>query len=97
MGSRRVPGQVLRATLCEIERGLFHVSYQSDVAEWGAQELPAYQVGACAAEAKQRIEEQAQGCGFETVVWDYALFIPTSLLDPTDKPTQPTEGLPASG
>lgn len=97
MGSRRMPGRVLRATLCEIERGLFHVGYQSDLAQWGVRELPAYQVGACAAEAKRRIEEQAQGCGFETVVWDYALFMPTSLLDPTETTSPPTEGLPVGG
>jgi hypothetical protein len=95
MGSRRSPGRILRATLCEIERGLFHVSYRSDVVEWDVHELPAYQVGASAVDAKQRIEARAQGCGFETVLWEYALVVPTSMPDPTGETAPPPQGIAA--
>jgi hypothetical protein len=97
MGSRRLPGLVLRATLCEIERGLFHVSYRSDIAEWDVHELPAYQVGTCAADAKQRIEAQALVSGFETVLWDSALYVPASRLDATGQAEASAEGITVGG
>ena len=61
----------LHATLCEIERGLFHVAYnlQSGAGKHG---LPPYEVGASAAEAKRRIEQRARECGYATVIWDTA-------------------------
>jgi hypothetical protein len=71
--------RLLRATLCEIERGLFHVSYRADTAKSGLHELPIYQVGTCASDARQRVEERARGCGFELVVWDYATLVPALL------------------
>jgi hypothetical protein len=76
-------GQVLRATLCEIERGLFHVSYRSDTADRRVGELPIYQVGASASDARQRIEQWAHGCGFDQVIWIHA---PAELARPAAQP-----------
>ena len=73
MGSRNICPHFLQATLCEVERGLFHVSYLADAAVHG---MPTYQVGTCAADAKQRIESEAKNCGFETVIWDCAHIVP---------------------
>ena len=78
MGSRSTCTHFLQATLCEGERGLFHVSYLADGAVPG---LPTYQVGTCAADAKQRIELEAKNFGFQTVVWSYADVVPASLPD----------------
>lgn len=71
--------RILAATICEIERGLFHVSYHMAAIE---QDLPIYQVGACAAEAQGRIEQMAKARGFDVVVWDHELVDPTLLLHP---------------
>jgi hypothetical protein len=92
-----LPERILRATLCEIERGLFHVSYRSDATEWDVHELPAYQVGGSAAEAQQRVEARAQRCGFDTVLWDYALFVAASLPDPAGDAVPPIQGIVAGG
>jgi hypothetical protein len=78
MGSRILCGHFLQATLCEVERGLFHVTYLADTA---VPVLPSYQVGTCAADAKQRIESQAKIYGFETVVWDYPHGVPVLAPD----------------
>ena len=72
-------GRVLIATICEIERGLFHVGYRGDAI---GRELPIYQVGACAADARRLIEQQAKECGCDSVVWDHELVDPTLLLHP---------------
>jgi len=81
MGSRSVRTHFLQATLCEVERGLFHVSYLTDTADSMVLGLPAYQVATCAADAKQQIEARAQNCGFDTVVWDYAHEVPPLLSE----------------
>jgi hypothetical protein len=62
--------KILRANLCEIERGLFHISYLIDTGREGMNELPTYQIGTNAADAKQRVEEKAQRRGFDTVIWE---------------------------
>ena len=80
MASAYDRSQVLRATLCEVERGLFHVSYHTDDADSVAKELPAYETGACPSDVMQRIEAGAKGYGFEAVIWDYEL-----RLGPTDE------------
>lgn len=67
-------GQVLRATLCEIEQGLFYATYCTRGSD--AHELPAYQLGACAADAKQRIEKIISARGYETVIWEDTLVVP---------------------
>jgi hypothetical protein len=68
--SKGVCRPILRATLCEIERGLFRVGYRTDEANLDLNDLPTYQVGGSAADAKRRIEVRAHLCGFETVVWE---------------------------
>ena len=109
MESRRAGAQTIRAALCEIERGLFHVSYHpgsegADGSEWDMRALPAFQTGRSASEARQRIEETAQGCGFAMVSWDCAAVIPallrsaaTGLLGPAGEITAPTAPVPAAG
>lgn len=76
-------GRMLRATICEIERGLFQISYRTESPNWDVDELPPYVVGTCATDVQQRINEQAQKHGFEAVVWDYALVVPE--LDSTSE------------
>ena len=72
MGIQLKDGGVLRATLCEVERGLFYVTYTMDSAALGKHLLPRYQVGTCASDAQQRIEMRARECGYEAVVWEEA-------------------------
>jgi hypothetical protein len=61
---------MLRATLCEVERGLFYIAYSLDVAAPGRRLLPPYQVGTSASDAMRRVEQEARACGFESIVWD---------------------------
>jgi hypothetical protein len=93
MELKRVP--TLRATVCQIERGLFRVSYQIDTVEWDAHRLPIYQVGSSVSDAKQRIEEKARGCGFAMVVWEDA-FGETTLL-PGETGIDPPQGGVSAG
>ena len=72
MGIQLQDGRVLSATLCEVERGLFYVTYTMDSAGLGKHLLPRYQVGTCASDAQQRIEKRARECGYEAVVWEEA-------------------------
>jgi len=101
MEPRHLGVQTLRAALCEIERGLFQVSYHSDSAgaggpEWVLRTLPTYQTGTCASDAKQRIEERAQGCGFEMVNWDDVGVFPALLLGSADEVAAATTAIPDS-
>jgi hypothetical protein len=75
------PRKSLRATLCEIERGLFYVTYPDMDLTVDAAELSTYQVCASAAEAKRQVEQNAHALGFETVLWNDANSAP---LFPTD-------------
>jgi hypothetical protein len=59
----------LRATLCEIERGVFYASYPDCRSASDTDELTSYQTGPSAAHAKRRIEQVAYALGYETVVW----------------------------
>jgi hypothetical protein len=70
MGSKIPEERTLHATLCEVERGLFHVSYRMEGAGLGKHHLPLYQLGTCAAEARLLIEQQALAYGYASVVWD---------------------------
>jgi hypothetical protein len=81
MEFRGLRGQILRAALCEIERGLFLVTYSSDRQDRDVSDLPTYQVAKSALEAQLRIEERAYICGFVNVVWDPAPPAPTGLPD----------------
>lgn len=79
MESEHLPRRDLRATLCQVERGLFHINYRTDTAEPDVHELPRYQLGASASDAKRRIEKAARRCGFASVLWDDATVIAASL------------------
>lgn len=72
--SRR--GRILRATLCEIERGVFYATYFQDRSAPDTDELPSFQVGKTAIEAKQRIERNARALGYETVSWKESITVP---------------------
>lgn len=93
MGSRVMLGGTLRATLCEVERGLFHVNYRSEAVDWDVHELPLYQVGTSAADAQQRIEQRAQECGFDIVTWDHVLVDPAPRFRPTQDIPNLSDGL----
>ena len=73
MGSQMTEAQTLHATLCEIERGLFHVVYRMDGKAFGQHALPRYEVGTCASDARSRVERHAQACGYNLIVWDEAV------------------------
>lgn len=79
MESERLPRRPLRATLCELERGLFHINYRTDTAAPDVHELPRYQVGASSSDAKRRIEKAARRCGFAIVLWDDATVVAAPL------------------
>jgi hypothetical protein len=67
-------GRTLRATLCEIERGVFFATYPDGGPE--ADRLATYQTGKSAADAKQRIERSAEALGFGAVVWREGIVTP---------------------
>jgi hypothetical protein len=67
-------GRTLRASLCEIERGVFYATYPESGAD--TNELITYQVGTSAADAKKTIEASARALGYETVIWDQAIVAP---------------------
>jgi hypothetical protein len=79
----RLNGTV-RASLCEIERGLFHASYRAGApGPWAMpaarlQHLPVYQVARCAAEARQIIERNALAIGFDGIDWDEDVPVPAT-------------------
>jgi hypothetical protein len=74
MGVANRHGRTLRASLCEIERGVFYATYPESGSD--ANELIIYQVCPSAADAKKRIEASAQALGYETVIWDQAIVAP---------------------
>jgi hypothetical protein len=79
VGIQLKDGRVLSATLCEVERGLFYVTYAMDSAALGKHLLPRYQVGTCTSDAQQRIEKRARECGYEAVIWESAPADPSAL------------------
>jgi hypothetical protein len=84
VGIQLQDGRVLSATLCEVERGLFYVTYTLDSVGLGKHLLPRYQVGISASDAQQRIERRARECGYETVVWETAPVHPSALSLPEE-------------
>jgi hypothetical protein len=68
-------GRTLRATLCEIERGVFYATYP-DCELTSADELINFQIGASAADAKRRIELSAQTLGYGSVAWTETIIAP---------------------
>jgi hypothetical protein len=83
MGSRSRFGLELRATLCEIERGLFQATYHIRSSASNDEELPACQVGDCELDAKRRIEQSAHALGYETVIWEERHVVPPVFLRPS--------------
>ena len=63
-------GRMVHATLCEVEHGLFFISYRTGDMQHDTHRLPPYEVGTCVSDVRQRIEQQARGCGYEVIVWD---------------------------
>jgi hypothetical protein len=74
-GNRRM----LRATICEIERGVFYATYARDRTSPPADELPTYQVGKSADDAKQRIERSARQLGYDEIWWKESIVVPSFL------------------
>jgi hypothetical protein len=68
--------RMLRATLCEVERGVFYASYSGTIAASDADELTTYQVGTTAADAKRRIERRAHDLGYDVVMWTETNVVP---------------------
>jgi hypothetical protein len=76
MASARWHGKILRATLCEIERGVFYVTYLQDKTAPDTEDLPHYQVGKSAVEAKQQLEGTALALGYQAVSWKETIVVP---------------------
>jgi hypothetical protein len=66
-------GLTLRATLCEVERGLFYVTYPGHAPESELLELPIYGLGTSPFHVKQQMEKSIRTFGYETVIWEAAL------------------------
>jgi hypothetical protein len=89
--------RTLHATFCEIERGLFYVTYPSHALESDILELPTYGLGACASHVKQRMEKSIQGFGYETIKWEDALVLPQSHSSAPTPAVSGTQARPLSG
>jgi hypothetical protein len=74
MGVAVRQGRTLRATLCEVERGVFYATYPE--ANPDTDDLVIYQIGTSAAEARERIEASAYAIGYETVIWTQTIVAP---------------------
>jgi hypothetical protein len=74
MGATTIRGRILRAALCEIERGVFYATYPESPPD--ADQLIVYQVGTSAADARARIELSAHALGYETVIWKQTIKAP---------------------
>ena len=74
MRAAKMQGRTLRATLCEIERGVFYATYPDSAAD--TDDLVTYQIGTSAAEAKRGIEENARALGYEIVIWTQTIVAP---------------------
>ena len=76
MGAASRQGPAVRATLCEIERGLFYTTFIAGSPASDLSDIPQYQVVATAAEARRRIEERCFALGYAEVVWTDAMVVP---------------------
>jgi hypothetical protein len=76
MATANEPNRTLRASLCEIERGLFLASYRggfpgrSIVPPPDLQHLPVYQLARCASDARAKIEFSARAIGYDGIDWE---------------------------
>jgi hypothetical protein len=71
-------GETVRATLCEIERGLFYTTFIACGPGLDLTNVSQYQVVASAAEARRRIEAECFALGYAKVIWADALVVPPS-------------------
>ncbi len=62
----------LRATLREIEPGLYRAQYSGEINPESADErvIPDFHLGTDAAGVRQWVEEMATGLGYDRVVWE---------------------------
>jgi hypothetical protein len=74
MSLKAARGRTLRATLCEIERGVFFATYPDGAPD--SDRLPTYQTGRSAADAKRQIERSAEALGYDTVMWGEGIVTP---------------------
>ena len=61
---------VLRASIFGVELGLFRVLYRAGLAV--ADDLPTYQFGNDASDAKRRIETSVTALGYDAIAWEDA-------------------------
>jgi hypothetical protein len=74
MGGAIVSTRTLYAALCEIECGVYYVSYLGS--DPGTERLATYQTGTSAADAKRRIELNARALGYDDVIWKQTIVAP---------------------
>jgi hypothetical protein len=97
MVARSEHGRTLRATLCEIELGLFYVTYPSHTSESNVLELPTYGLGTCASQVKQRMEKSIHEFGYAKVMWENVLVLPPSHSPAPTPAVSGTQARPFSG
>ncbi len=78
MGAASRQGPPVRATLCEIEHGLFYTTFVNCGRGSDLREIPQYQVVATADEARRRIEARCLALGYGEVIWTDAMVVPPS-------------------
>nr|WP_294518996.1 hypothetical protein [uncultured Rhodopila sp.] len=71
-------GATVRATLCEIERGLFYTTFIGCGPGSDLNQVSQYQVVTSAAEARRIVEKDCLALGYGSVVWADALVVPPS-------------------
>lgn len=76
MEAARRHGRVLRANLCEIERGVYYATYFQERTAPDTENLPRYHVGKSACEVKALIDDSARALGYEAVCWRESIVIP---------------------
>lgn len=87
-------GRTLHATLCEVERGLFQINYRAEKGDRDVRYLPPYEVGACPADARHRIEQDASLYGYSAIIWDVALPEPELSTHPLSLPDSDRPKIP---
>ena len=84
----------LRAILCEIERGLFYITYPGDKPQSHILDLPTYSLGRSASEVKLVMEGNIRALGYETILWEDGIVVPPTQSYGPAKPLSAT-GLPS--
>jgi hypothetical protein len=98
MATMDKPNQILRVTLCEVERGLFHATYHgaADDSNCPASEadllpLPIYQLANCVSDARAGIERSARAMGFDTIIWEGVLPAPNVAVADQERDHSPAK------